>query len=115
MNNVLRWLCIALVIAGFISLGCAKNGTLNPSNTIKSIEISVNEIQRENKSFKILNKSKGTAQWQWQIFLSHNDSLISTSIEKNPSFQLPRGSYDILATAKGSNTLKRHFRRKITV
>jgi hypothetical protein len=117
-NNVFRWLCFMLIIAGFISLGSARSDASKSVNTfskIKSIEISLNEIQRENKSFKIENLTKGSADWQWQILNAHNDSLITTSIEKNPTFKLPCGSYDVLLTAKGLNTLKRHFRRIITV
>jgi len=61
MNSVLRWLCIVLIIAGFMSLGRAKNAAISNQKsftTITSIEISMNEIQRENKPFKLKIKAK---------------------------------------------------------
>jgi hypothetical protein len=82
---------------------------------ISSINVSVEGVQREGVAFQVKNITKGNAQWKWEIYASENDSLVATSSEKSPTFSLPLGQYDLLATAVGKNTLKRHFRRLITV
>lgn len=80
------------------------------------INIEVGTVQRENKPFTIKNLNKEKGRWEWRVFDSENDSVpLFTSQEKEPTFSLPKGHYDILVTANGANTLSRHFRRIITV
>jgi hypothetical protein len=82
---------------------------------IDSIIIQADNIQRDKIPFTIVNSTIGEATWEWKIVDSEDGEVIATSQEAQPTFSLPRGCYDVLVTAHGSNQLTRHFRRYFSV
>lgn len=94
---------------------CASPSTTDSLTVIRRIELEADGIQREKTVFKIRNTTDGNARWLWEIIDAETGKVVEASSRKNPSFSLPTGAFDILVIASGSNTLVRHFRRRITV
>lgn len=108
-------LLLPLVFESLFS-ACTPPSTVQDSVTwVNAITINAPGIQRENTSFTLKNLSKAIAHWEYKIMDAESGKVMHTTTEFNPVISLPRGCYDVLVTAKGKNTLARHFRRYLTV
>lgn len=105
---------LLLVVSSFFG-SCASPGQPSEKEFISSIEIDLDGIQREKEGFQIRNLSQHQAEWSWEVSDAETGKVIESSSERDPRFTLSRGVYDITVTAKGQNTLRRQFRRGVTV
>lgn len=102
-------------IQPFFSSCASPSPPTDSLTVIHRIEIAVDGIQREKTSFSIVNNTVGSARWVWEMTDAGTGKVIEASTKKDPTFSLPAGAYDIRVIATGTNTLVRHFRRRITV
>ncbi len=94
---------------------CASTPGSHPNSVLKSIELSVETIQREKQVFHIRNLTVGDADWEWSFIDSETGRRVHRSHEREPRIRLARGTYDVLVTARGQNEITRHFRRYLSV
>jgi hypothetical protein len=106
---------VSILAVFLVFLSCAFQSTREPESFISSINISVDEIQREKVPFTIRNSTDANAEWRWEIIDSENGDIVETSTQQHPTFQLAQGQYDVRLFATSKNILLRHYRRHITV
>ncbi len=106
-----------LVILAFFQClqACGSTPSSHPKSIISSIELSVDNIQREKHLFQIHNLTEGDADWEWSVVDSETGRKVLRSHEREPRIKLAVGTYDVLVTARGQNEITRHFRRYLTV
>lgn len=84
---------------------------------IRSVDISVNSIQRQNEPFTIGSTVSGVGSYFWRIFSLDTATTVATSTQTDPEFTLANeGEYLVFLTVTGLNEVKRLFwNKKITV
>lgn len=91
------------------------NAQETTQETIREIKLKDLDVQRENEAFQILNETKAKSAWEYHVIDSETEEIILKTTKINPTLSLKIGVYDVLVMAKGTNILRRHFRRFITV
>jgi hypothetical protein len=115
VKSAIPALFVSFFFLQFFFSSCAHSSTRDSLTRIERIEIDVDGIQRDRIPFTISNRSEGKADFIWEIIDAESGKVIQQSSLKNPTISLQPGAYDIRCVARGTNTLERHFRRRITV
>jgi hypothetical protein len=106
---------LLVVLFFLLSSSSCVSRTSDELTWITSIDLKDPGVQRDRKKFTIVNVTEGQADWDFRIIDSETGDVVVNESSTSPSLSLRTGTYDVLVTAHGLNSLTRHYRRFITV